>query len=131
MESSVGDKVDEPRNVAGVVASEMEGVVPANSDKASPLESNANSIEKADSDDDSFDIFATDNATPIPTQSNNSRKNAMLSKSNIEECDGDEGYYGNTKPPSAKSSLFPTTAKILRPVIVSWVSLAKESSPQS
>jgi serine/threonine-protein kinase PRP4 len=96
MESSFGDKIDEPRNVAGIVASEMEGLIPANSDNASPLEPNANSIEKADSDDDSFDIFATDNATPIPTQSNNSRKNALLSKSNIEECDDAEGYYKAT-----------------------------------
>ena len=94
----VGLKVDEPRNAAGVIASEMEGVVPTQSlegttddqDNDIPIKQEDAST-KHDSDDDSFDIFAADNPTPIPTQN---KDRTTISRSNIaQECDDAEGYY--------------------------------------
>jgi len=93
----VGDKVDLPRNSAGVIASEMKNMPAVTS-----LQNNTNSDQnyevapKQVDSDDSFDIFAADNPTPIPTQSKNgSTRNATtISKSNIaQECDDIEGYY--------------------------------------
>ena len=90
--NSGGDlKVDEPRNAAGVIASEMEGVkTEVQEDNYRPIKQEDASI-KHDSDNDSFDIFAADNPTPIPTQN---KDRTTIARSNIaQECDDAEGYY--------------------------------------
>ncbi|KAL7520317.1 hypothetical protein ACHAWX_005360 [Stephanocyclus meneghinianus] len=105
----ISQVVDAPRNVAGVIASEMESAMPSvAADQSSPLQyfNHAANVQtdnlgektvgKADnSDDDSFDIFATDNPTPIPNQPKNTKaRNTNIMRSNIaQECDDAEGYY--------------------------------------
>ena len=98
------DVVDRPRNVAGIIQSEMQDTNDhsTTSTKMEVVESQTNSEqrntqEQNESDDDSFDMFAaTDNATPVPTQHS---KNAAMSTANIknktsgQECDDVEGYY--------------------------------------
>ena len=95
------EDVDMPRNVAGVIKSEKlpESI---NNDVSIKMEVDANydvneekKQDEENSDDDSFDMFATtDNATPVPTQN---AKNATSSKNDTnataQECDDAEGYY--------------------------------------
>jgi len=113
--------VDRPRNAAGVIRSELEDgnanvsknatnmevdvLPPTASGAAAATDQNNDDATKnnnADSGEDSFDIFAADNATPVPTS-----KNAMTTTSNgnggnkssaavtahAQECDDAEGYY--------------------------------------
>ncbi|KAL7512185.1 hypothetical protein ACHAXN_010357 [Cyclotella atomus] len=91
------EKVDEPRNPAGIIASEMKSTSDhqVKEETSAPMMTEENKADK-DSDDDSFDIFAPDNPTPIPQAKNNgnAHKNAAMSRSNIaQECDDAEGYY--------------------------------------
>ncbi|KAL7543851.1 hypothetical protein ACHAXR_013221 [Thalassiosira sp. AJA248-18] len=108
-------KVDRPRNPAGVIQSELNDNVqrateasnynPGTADmKVETTESTSKNgvtenrgVIGNDSGEDSFDIFAADNATPVPTQSS---KNAMTTANskrntanNAQECDDAEGYY--------------------------------------
>lgn len=98
------DVVDRPRNVAGIIQSEMQDTNDhsTTSTKMEVVESQTNSEqrntqEQNESDDDSFDMFAaTDNATPVPTQ--HSKNPAMSTaktqnKTSGQECDDVEGYY--------------------------------------
>jgi serine/threonine-protein kinase PRP4 len=87
----------------------MESAMPSvAADQSSPLhnfnhpanEQTDNVSEKTvgkvdNSDDDSFDIFSTDNPTPTPTQPKNAKaRNTNIMRSNIaQECDDTEGYY--------------------------------------
>lgn len=97
VESHDSDKVDMPRNPAGVIASEVESMAEVTLVKKPISDQNYEVVAPKQSDsDDSFDIFAADNPTPIPTQSKNgnTRNATTISKSNIaQECDDVEGYY--------------------------------------
>ena len=86
--------VDEPRNREGVIASEMEvDAVQENNQQ----QEEEKTRDPGTSDDDSFDIFATNNPTPIPQPKNGNPRNnatASIARSNIaQECDDAEGYY--------------------------------------
>ena len=92
--------VDMPRNVAGVIQSEQTTentniVTKMELDDKDVVDNHDKSQDGDNSDDDSFDMFATaDNATPVPTQHS---KNATNSKNDTnttaQECDDAEGYY--------------------------------------
>jgi hypothetical protein len=107
--------VDQPRNVAGVIHSELnDGKVGGNDDVVMNADATDNmqtysshviqstaAIDGSTSND-SFDMFATDNATPIPTQTS-TKTNAMVTtaknsatNTNAQECDDAEGYYRAT-----------------------------------
>jgi len=114
-------KVDQPRNVAGVIQSELNDTLGGHvahdvmeADATTKIDVVSNQFEKDvgndngtksngageehNSDDsDSFDIFAADNATPIPTSKNAmsaaSNKRNNTTANNAQECDDAEGYY--------------------------------------
>lgn len=94
--NDIADQVDKPRNPAGIIASEMEDIVPTTDPVKEMIQTEDNTAADNDSDDDSFDIFASDNSTPIPQAKTNGNvhKNAAMSRSNIAQgCDDAEGYY--------------------------------------
>lgn len=100
-------KVDNPRNAAGVIQSELEDAAavsqPAETTmevdtQQPPIGGNGELQNKPenDSDDDSFDIFAADNSTPVPTTKNatSNATHANATRTNhAQECDDAEGYY--------------------------------------
>ncbi|KAL9185190.1 hypothetical protein ACHAXT_002967 [Thalassiosira profunda] len=98
-------KVDQPRNPAGVVQSETNGNEQDRNEEstanAGPSKMEVDSSEapeagtaKDDSGDDSFDIFAADNATPVPTSKNATTANSKRNTAHdAQECDDAEGYY--------------------------------------
>ena len=96
--------VDQPRNVAGVVQSEMndtmghDDVTNTNATNMEVVQTDNTTSQNAptndnDSGEDSFDIFATDNATPVPTQTSKNAMSRAKNKSDAQECDDAEGYY--------------------------------------
>lgn len=94
--------VDVPRNVAGVIKSEQtsenDNIVPIKMEvdaNDAVKDSHDKLQEEENSDDDSFDMFATtDNATPVPTQhSKNATNSKNETKATAQECDDAEGYY--------------------------------------
>ena len=108
-------KVDQPRNVAGVIESELNDANGRAEDVSNAIATNNMEVDsvKIDKEDgnndnvednnnahdsgaDSFDIFATDNATPVPTQTSKNAMTTAKNKSsahNAQECDDAEGYY--------------------------------------
>ena len=95
------ETVNVPRNVPGIILSEKSAekdssvAIKMEVDMSDVNVGNNKSQEDGNSDDDSFDMFATtDNATPVPTQHS---KNATNSKNDIkataQECDDVDGYY--------------------------------------
>jgi len=121
-----GMNVDLPRNTAGLVESEMNGnkgddsnaqgvkeiifaSATSSEQKLEQQQSEVYGINKNqqtsttipdnDSDDDSFDMFAPDKSTPIPSEyatssqaTRNNNSNTMSSR-NAQDCDDAEGYY--------------------------------------
>lgn len=96
--------IDQPRNVAGVVQSEMNDTMGhddmsnANATNMEVVHTDNTTSQNAptndnDSGEDSFDIFATDNATPVPTQTSKNAMSRAKNKSDAQECDDAEGYY--------------------------------------
>ncbi len=105
--------VDQPRNVAGVIHSELyngregtdDGVMNTDTTNNVHMDSSQVAQTTAANDDstsnDSFDMFATDNATPVPihfstamvTTSKSNSKRSTSSNTNAQECDDAEGYY--------------------------------------
>lgn len=93
------EDVDMPRNVSGVIQSEQTSE--ENDTVSIKMEVEANDDnhvkpkEEGNSDDDSFDMFATtDNATPVPTQNSKNATNSKNdTKATAQECDDAEGYY--------------------------------------
>jgi hypothetical protein len=109
--------VDQPRNVAGIIHSELhDGKGGTDDDIVMHAEATPNNVHmhssqviqtteqnNGSSSNDSFDMFATDNATPVPIHP--STNNSMITStktmsnrytsanSNAQECDDAEGYY--------------------------------------
>jgi len=84
-------KVDQPRNVAGIIQSELntDGVTNTGATNMQVEES----YQDNESGADSFDIFGTDNAIPETQTSKNAMTTNKSAHSNAQECDDAEGYY--------------------------------------
>lgn len=97
------EDVDVPRNVAGVIKSEQKSEndnlvsikMKVDTYNDDVKDSHDKPQEEENSDDDSFDMFATtDNATPVPNQhSKNATNSKNDTKATAQECDDAEGYY--------------------------------------
>ena len=102
-------RVDQPRNAAGVIKSEVDDIearaaaaaaaadtlssVAGKMEEDNPnLEPTNNNEAEDDSGGDSFDIFASDNATPVPTAVTAASRKGNAAN-NAQECDDAEGYY--------------------------------------
>ena len=93
-------EVDRPRNAAGVIQSELNDIAgrQATIDATMEVENNQSNKDTAnkenDSGEDSFDIFAADNSTPVPTKNAMATANSKRNTSNnAQECNDAEGYY--------------------------------------
>ena len=89
-------KVDQPRNVSGVIQSQLNAADDLTNTGATNMEVEESNQVKEEGDNgsgtDSFDIFGTDNAIPETQTSKNAIKNKSA-HSNAQECDDAEGYY--------------------------------------
>ena len=88
-------KVDQPRNVSGIIQSEFNADDVTNTGATNMEVEESNQVKEEDDDSgaDSFDIFGTDNAIPETQTSKNAMTTNKSAHSNAQECDDAEGYY--------------------------------------